>query len=127
VIATTGREKIVRQAPHKAPVMPKRMQGSIGSRDLVAAPNKCELPSMLAATAVPDNVSADETNCRLLTCSETFSDKAFSSGLDSLKSKSVDMSIMRNDEDFAQGHYDDRDIVHCVRTQPQKIVCPEDR
>src|ERR1700691_4056979 len=55
------------QSPHNAPVIPKRMSESIGSRDLDAeAPHAFEAPRRLAATAVPDNVSAEETNSRLL-------------------------------------------------------------
>src|ERR1700678_3273443 len=69
------------QSPHKAPVIPKRMYGSIGSRDLVASPDAhaFELPSILAATVAPENANAKEINSRLLRpCAEMFLDKVFS-------------------------------------------------
>src|ERR1700678_2342295 len=68
------------QSPHKAPVIPKRMYGSMGSRDLPAAPaaHAFELPSIPAATAAQENANAEEINSRLRLCEETFLDKVFS-------------------------------------------------
>src|ERR1700723_4543863 len=69
------------QSPHKAPVIPKRMYGSIGSRDLVAAlaAHAFKWPSTPAATAPPENANAEETNSRLLRpCEEIFLDKVVS-------------------------------------------------
>src|ERR1700722_10878051 len=69
------------QSPHKAPVMPKRMNGSTGSRDWVAAPaaHAFEFPNIPTATAAPDNANAEEINSRLVRpCEELFSDKVFS-------------------------------------------------
>jgi hypothetical protein len=72
------------QSPHHAPVMPKRMYGSTGSRDLAAAPaaHAFALPNIPIATAAPDNDNAEEINSRLLRPGEElFLDKVFSFAL----------------------------------------------
>src|ERR1700677_3502224 len=97
------------QSPHKAPVMPKRMFGSIGSSGLVASPaaHAFELPSIPAATVAPENTNAEEINSRLLRpCEEIFLDKVFSFdlALSVLEPESINMGVMAYDEDFSQRH-----------------------
>src|SRR5579863_3356354 len=95
------------QSPHKAPVIPKRMYGSIGSRDLVASPaaHAFESPSILAAIVAPEYANAEETNSRLLRpCEEMFLDKVFSFdlSLSGLEPEGIDMGVMAYDKDFSQ-------------------------